>query len=377
MAEFSYIIDTKLVWSKGKAKRVVAPDHVQLHHTVSSYGTPSKWNSLHEHNISKGNKGVPYSYLVCQDGTILLGRGHENTHGGVKDSLTGKIINGRTFGANQRSIAVALDGDMRKSDLPTSAQLASAVKLIKDIIKLYNLSPSDVLGHNEVPLYSNGKPTGKLYQTLCPSIKEEYGLYPQNMHEFRAMVAGTVDVPTYVYTRRTLSKGMKGADVTEAQTLLIQLGYGDIVGKIDGDFGTKTESAVNKLRDDNKLEKTGIIDQLVWSILDKNYKLEDIEDDDGDEESEQEVPEPTESPVAPPDNEEEISESMFPKFYKYSGSTYINLRNAIKTGTVLMKVSKDERVVVLQEKDDWFELVAIDASPIRRGWASKTYFKEM
>ncbi len=171
MGEFSYITDTGLVWPIARNKRKTT-DHIQIHHTVGKYGSLQRWAALHQGRISDGQRGVPYSYLILQDGTVYLGRGHEFGHGGVKDNVTNN--------ANQRSVAIALDGDMRADNLPAEKQLASAIRLVKDLMALYRLPASAVLGHNEIPLYKDGKLTGKTYATLCPCI---------DMNTFRAKLS--------------------------------------------------------------------------------------------------------------------------------------------------------------------------------------------
>lgn len=169
--DLEYVIDTGLSWPYGRVERKVT-DHIQIHHTVGRYGTPERWKALHAKKISEGNKGVGYSYLILRDGSIYLGRGHQYAHGGVKDSLTNN--------ANQRSISIAFDGDMRDAGLPTEYQLQAAYRLIHDLMDIYGLPISAVIGHNEVPTYANGKPTGKGYATLCPCI---------DMDAFRAYLA--------------------------------------------------------------------------------------------------------------------------------------------------------------------------------------------
>ena len=172
--ELDYVIDTGLEWPKGRVKRKTT-DHIQIHHTVGTYGTPAKWEALHEKKIRDRNKGVGYSYLICKNGDIYLGRGLEYSHGGVKDNINQD--------ANQRSVAIAFDGDMRSDSLPTAAQLASCVRLVDDIRKIYGIPVSAVLGHNEIPTYEKGTayPTGKTYATLCPCM---------DMDELRAMLRG-------------------------------------------------------------------------------------------------------------------------------------------------------------------------------------------
>ena len=168
------IIDTGLTWPNGVGNVRAKTDHVQIHHTVGSYGTPEQWEQLHESKQAEGQRGVPYSFLVLQDGSVYLGRGWAYSHGAVKDAITDN--------ANQRSIAIALDGDMRRANLPTDAQLASTIALCKEAMKRYGLSAKDIIGHNEVPLEGGGT-----YPTECPSM---------NMDEFRARLGGEVPVPT-------------------------------------------------------------------------------------------------------------------------------------------------------------------------------------
>ena len=54
---------------------------------------------------------------------------------------------------------------------------------------------------------------------------------------------------------RLLKQGMKGDDVAELQTLLIQLSF--LTGKADGDFGSKTAAAVKAFQEANDLTADG------------------------------------------------------------------------------------------------------------------------
>lgn len=183
-----YVSDLGLKWRRGRVRRKTT-DHIQLHHTVGNYGTPARWRALHQSRYDAGNKGVSYSYLVLKDGSVYAGREHEYAHGAVRDDRT---RNEQGVGANQRSISIALDGDMRKANLPTDAQLHTARRLINDLRGLYGISASQVLGHNEVPLYSGGRLTGKLYPTLCPCV---------SMDELRAYLDAPTGFPAqYSYT---------------------------------------------------------------------------------------------------------------------------------------------------------------------------------
>lgn len=69
--------------------------------------------------------------------------------------------------------------------------------------------------------------------------------------------------------RRTLRKGMKGADVEELQRKLLALGYD--LGKwgADGSFGTQTQTAAKLFQKARGLVADGIVGPKTWEVLDK------------------------------------------------------------------------------------------------------------
>lgn len=69
-------------------------------------------------------------------------------------------------------------------------------------------------------------------------------------------------------SRRTLKRGMEGADVARLQGDLIALGYD--VGRwgADGDFGAGTESAVIAYQTAKGLEADGAVGEKTWAALD-------------------------------------------------------------------------------------------------------------
>ena len=173
-----YVTDIGLVWPYGRSERALT-DHIQIHHTVGDYSTPERWKALHERRIEEnGWRGIEYSFGVNALGSVFDGRGLTYKHGAVKNSLT-KNVDG--IGAADRSVAIALIGDMREAGMPTEKQLAAAVRLTKDVIAVYNLPVSAVLGHREVPLSEGGT-----YPTACPVI---------DMDAFRKLVAAGETAP--------------------------------------------------------------------------------------------------------------------------------------------------------------------------------------
>lgn len=69
-------------------------------------------------------------------------------------------------------------------------------------------------------------------------------------------------------TRRTLKRGMEGADVREMQQMLLQIGYDLGSYGPDGDFGPATESAVKAFQINMGVADTGIVDDALWKRLD-------------------------------------------------------------------------------------------------------------
>ncbi|MEL7601535.1 MAG: N-acetylmuramoyl-L-alanine amidase [Bacillota bacterium] len=169
-----YVTDVSLLWPYGRSERALT-DHIQIHHTVGDYSTPERWKALHERRIEEnGWRGIEYSFGVNTQGAVFDGRGLEYKHGAVKNSLT---KNADGIGAADRSVSIALIGDMREAGMPTEKQLAAAIRLTKDVMAVYNLPVSAVLGHREVPLSEGGT-----YPTACPVI---------DMDAFRKLVAAT------------------------------------------------------------------------------------------------------------------------------------------------------------------------------------------
>lgn len=167
-----YIMDIGLMWPYGRSERKLT-DHIQIHHTVGDYSTPERWKALHERRIEQnGWRGIEYSFGVNALGAVFEGRGLPYKHGAVKNSLT---KNAQAIGAADRSVAIALIGDMREAGMPTQEQLDAAVRLTKDVMAVYNLPVSAVLGHREIPLSEGGT-----YPTACPVI---------DMDAFRKLIA--------------------------------------------------------------------------------------------------------------------------------------------------------------------------------------------
>lgn len=69
-------------------------------------------------------------------------------------------------------------------------------------------------------------------------------------------------------TLPTLNQGDSGNAVALLQRLLILYGYTNLVGTVDGSFGSKTKEAVLQFqRDQNLTVKDGIVGAVTWRQL--------------------------------------------------------------------------------------------------------------
>ncbi len=66
----------------------------------------------------------------------------------------------------------------------------------------------------------------------------------------------------------TLKQGDSGPAVAVVQRFLVLYGYQDILGAVDGDFGSKTANAVMQFqRDQNLKVKDGVVGPETWRTL--------------------------------------------------------------------------------------------------------------
>lgn len=127
--------------------------------------------------------------------------------------------------------------------------------------------PLDV-GHVEMytgpnECYGHGSGTGPTKKDLKAYCKSRGSATKRYFMAIRWILDGSDD-----NTRRTLQRGMSGADVTELQGMLLQLGYDLGSYGVDGDFGPATESAVKALQVNLGLKESGVVDAALWERLD-------------------------------------------------------------------------------------------------------------
>lgn len=83
----------------------------------------------------------------------------------------------------------------------------------------------------------------------------------------------------------SLMVGSEGGEVTKAQAKLVELSYGEYLGKwgVDGEFGKATKTAVIEFQKNSGLPETGVIDKTTWDKLmgDNTYSHEMIKIEGG------------------------------------------------------------------------------------------------
>lgn len=121
-----------------KLKKV---NKIIIHHSQSEKISLNKIRELHV-NI-RGWEDIGYHYIIgnksefVEDGKIYKGREK-------------KFVGAHVFGQNFDSIGICLMGNLDINP-PTKKQIQSLIKLLKELLKEYNLSVKDIKCHNEFP----------------------------------------------------------------------------------------------------------------------------------------------------------------------------------------------------------------------------------
>lgn len=106
---------------------------------------------------------------------------------------------------------------------------------------------------------NGGYATAPDYITTIMSIIKKY-----NLTQYDRVVTGITST-AQTGERATIKRGSKGVDVTYLQKRLVANGY--YVGKIDGDFGVKTENAVKAYQAEHGLTVDGIVGVKTWALI--------------------------------------------------------------------------------------------------------------
>lgn len=216
------------------AGRTAAITTVVVHVTQGSYAGTISWFQNPESEVSA-------HYVVrSSDGQITQM---------VRDSDT--AYHARS--ANSSSLGIEHEGFIDNPSWFTDAMYRSSAALTSYLCERYGI-PKDrghIVGHVEVP--------GNDHTDPGPNWNWTY--YMQLVGGSTGGGAVQLNFPSY----DTLRSGSSGAQVTAAQTLLNQQGYD--AGTADGQFGTRTATAVQAFQSAHGLTADGVVGARTWTGL--------------------------------------------------------------------------------------------------------------
>ncbi|WP_158735538.1 N-acetylmuramoyl-L-alanine amidase [Alteribacillus sp. YIM 98480] len=211
-----------------KTRSLSAVDHLILHHSGVSSGTPASYAQYHVH--TNNWPGIGYHYVIQPEGTIYKCQ-----------QLT--TISYHTGNFNTKTVGICLSGDFSHST-PPKPQLSAAYELVRQLMLTLRISENNVLGHREC----KGHETN-----ICPGF---------SMSAFRSNISDDVSKKR---TRPLLKRGAAGHYVRELQKRLKEKNVSP--GGIDGIFGTQTEQAVRIFQKRKNLQVDGIAGPNTWEML--------------------------------------------------------------------------------------------------------------
>jgi N-acetylmuramoyl-L-alanine amidase len=198
---------------------------------------------------ARGFAKIGYHRLVHLDGSVSIGR---------LDSDVGAHVAGHNTGTLGFSYVGGLNAAGKPADTRTPAQKATMERLTRETLAAYPAIKA-VVGHRDLSPDSDGDGQVEPHEwvKICPC----FDAIPEYRH---LLGRGGAQKPT-VQQRVGLGLGDKGPDVERLQRNLAALGIEP--GKIDGDFGPKTEAAVIIFQQRHVPPKRGTVDPITAAAL--------------------------------------------------------------------------------------------------------------
>lgn len=173
--------------------------------------------------------------------------------------LDQKGIHCRDKSMNHKAVGVCFSGHGGDDywDIPgekwTPEQEKAGIKYLASLCERYGLSPSRVIGHRE---------TGA--RKACPGDRIDMDRVRRLVAE--AMEGALPEAPAKRAPKRPLiQRGDEGKHVEAAQRVLKRLGL--YTGRIDGDFGPRTDRAVREYQRLQSLGVDGKVGRNTWAAL--------------------------------------------------------------------------------------------------------------
>ena len=120
------------------ARKISDITHIAVHHSLTATGSAE---AFARHHVNKNDwPGIGYHFVIEKDGTVKWCNDI-----GIKTYHVGK--------SNKFSIGICITGDFRNQTLE-DIQFKPLIKLIKNLMKHFNIDADNVWGHSQFPDYS-------------------------------------------------------------------------------------------------------------------------------------------------------------------------------------------------------------------------------
>lgn len=224
------IIDAGLKFKSGSGIRYSTVGIV-LHHAAASSASVE---TVHSWHLNNGWIGIGYHFYVRKDGSVYRGR-PENW------------IGSHTYGYNSTMIGICAEGNFETEKMPEE-QKNAIIELLAYLRGKYG--DLKVYGHRD------------LDSTACPGKNYPFDEIVNGKATETTEGGNTVNIALNV-----LGMGDEGEQVKTLQRLLIALGYDLGWYGADGDFGSKTDTAVKAFQKKHNLDVDGIVGNDTWNKL--------------------------------------------------------------------------------------------------------------
>lgn len=233
--------------------------YLVIHYTANDGDTDENNGNYFENNIVKSSA----HYFVDDDSVTQS----------VPDNYIAWHCGANTYKhqycRNSNSIGIEICDDIKNGIVyPSAKTIENVLELVEYLMKKYNVPKDNVIRHYDV--------TGKLCPAYWCGTTEKNNKWKT---EFWNKIGGAITFTPNTTTKPTETKGgntvditltilktgSKGQSVKALQTLLN--GYGYNCGTVDGDFGTKTNTAVKAFQKAKGLTADGIVGQNTWNKL--------------------------------------------------------------------------------------------------------------
>jgi len=151
---------------------------IVIHHSATLDGKTFDWQAIRNYHINTlGWKDIGYHFgieKVNNEYEIIIGRDILET-------------GAHTYGLNSVSIGICLIGNFDNDEVPNE-QLSKALKIVRSLMKIFNVPIECVIGHREIYVLCEQKIINKTPDIINQNLKTCPGL-KFSMNYFRELLA--------------------------------------------------------------------------------------------------------------------------------------------------------------------------------------------